>query len=211
MAKKKSSRKGKSSGGNIDALFKGATPSRGFRNLPTGTYEGFVKPGSAIMEPKSKGSQDYKASLVLVVSEDGDLQGREQTARYDLSTQVGVDIFTGDLEAMELGKPESLAEAAEMLADSDGISVEFWVSEPKDDYPPKVRISERLEGDADTSTYDDSDDDDADDADGSLSAEDIRAMSEEELTELAADNDLNPDDYETWEELADVLVNLLVE
>jgi len=195
----------KSSGGNIDSLFKTAVPSRGFRNLPTGTYDGFVKPGSAIIEPKSKGSSDYKASLVLIVSEEGDFENREQTARYDLSTEVGVSIFMGDLEAMELGKPSNLAEAAEMLSDSDDVPVEFWVSEPKDEFPPKVRINERLEeGEA-------SEVEEPEETEELLTAKEIKAMSEDELTTLAKDNDLDPDDFESWEDLAAELITLLVE
>ena len=211
MAKKTvkhSQRNSNKSSGGIDSLFKTAVPSRGFRNLPTGTYDGFVKPGSAIIEPKSKGSSDYKASLVLVVSEEGDLESREQTARYDLSTEVGVSIFMGDLEAMELGKPSNLAEAAEMLAESDGIPVQFWVSEPKDEFPPKVRINERLEGESAEASEDGEPEEPEEDP---LTAVEITNMEEPELATLAKDNDLNPDHYETWEDLAAELITLLVE
>lgn len=139
-SKKKSKKKNKS---QTDDLFSSGEPSSGFMNLPTGTYEGFVKPGSAVIEPKDSGG--HKASLTLVVTAPEEHEDKEQSMRCDLSTQVGVNIFLGQLETLGLDQPSSVKEAAESLEETDNKKVSFWVGPEQGEFPPKVRINELLE------------------------------------------------------------------
>lgn len=208
--KKRPMTRGRGSGtSEVDQMFRDGVPSTGFSNLPPGTYEGYVKPGTALIEVKDSGG--HRCQITLVVTSPEEFAGnketdpREQVARYDLTTQVGVDILLGELETMELGQPDTLEEAGKMLAESDNIPVEFWVGVPKDEFPPKVRINARLEEDLTDEKA----------AKGGESKEpeytkaEIKKMSDDELDDLAKEEGLDPDDYETYPELAKALIEEL--
>lgn len=258
MAKTRKRTKGSSSA-EIDRLFADGEPAEKFSNLPTGTYDGIIKPGSAVIEPKRDASHQYRASLSLVVTEPEEFKDRTQLARYDLSTQIGVNIFLAELATLDVGQPKNLKEAAEMMEETDNLPVRFWVSEPQDEFPPKVRINERLEGNGNdggsssggddnpfdigdrvTAAIDDEDypgevisivsndtvevkfdDGDVQDCDigdvedekagkaPEYTADEINDMDESDLTELAKENDMDPDDHDTWEDLAAALIDEL--
>lgn len=198
-AQRRSSRSNRG-GSDIDSMFANGEPAERFYNLPSGTYEGIIKAGSALIEEKPDQKGSYRASCVLVVTEDGEYEDKEQQARFDLSTQIGVNIFLGELDTLEIDKPDNLRDAGDALSEMDGLAVRFWVSEPKDEFPPKVRFNEKLEstngGRPETASVE-------------YTKKDIKAMSEDELTALAKENNLNPDDY-SWEELEEKLIEELV-
>jgi len=197
MARKsKKNKKGKS---KTDDFFANGEPSSGYNNLPEGTYEGVVKPGSAIIEPKESGG--HRASMTLVVTSPEEYEDREQIFRCDLSTQVGVNIFLGQLDLLGLDQPSTLKEAASALSETDDVPVRFWVGPQQDEFPPKVRINERL----DDSDDDDDNDDDGEDEEPEYTKKDIKKMSDEELDDLAKDNDMDPDEYDTYQELREAL------
>lgn len=180
---------------DTDALFAGGEPATGFSNLPEGTYEGYIKPESAIIEPKDGGR--HKASLVLVCTDD-EYENRTQTARYDLSTQIGVNIFLGDLDKLGFSQPTSVKEAAELLPETDNVPVRFWVGPQRDEYPPKVRINERLEEENGTSE-DVSLDDDA------YTKKDVMALTDDETEALADELEIDHTQYEEWSEVRKVI------
>lgn len=190
MAKK--SKKNRKSKSQTDDFFSNGEPSSGFNNLSEGTYEGFIKPGSAIIEPKESGG--HKASLILVVTAPEEHEDKEQAMRCDLSTQVGVNIFLGQLELLGLDQASSVKEAAEALGDTDDVPVRFWVGPQQDEYPPKVRINERLEDSDDGEEAEEPAEDD-------YTKKDIKKMTEEELDDLAKELKMDPDDYETYDKL----------
>ena len=182
-------------GSDADDLFANAEPSTGFNNLPEGTYEGYIKEGSAVIEPKDGGGR--KASMVLVVTSPEDHEDRTQTLRCDLSTQIGVNIFCGELEKLGLGKPDTFKEAAEILSETDNVPVRFWVGPQKDEFPPKVRINERLEDD-------DNDGEDVTENDTYTKA-DIKKMTDEELEALADELEIDHESYDEWDEVRDAI------
>ena len=182
-----------------DDFFHNGMPSSGFNNLPTGVYDGYIKPGSFIIEPKPKGG--HKASCTLVVpAEEGGQEDRTQAMRCDLSTQTGVDIFLGELKILGFDQAKCLKEASEMLPETDNVPVRFWVGVPKDENPPNVRFNERLEGagslespaeptpEASSGDY--------------YTREEILAMDETDICTFNKDEELklDPDKYGTWEE-----------
>lgn len=159
-SKKTSKKKNRKS--QTDDLFSSGKPSSGFMNLPSSTYEGFIKPGSAVIEPKDSGG--HKASLTLVVTAPEEFEGKEQTMRCDLSTQVGVDIFLGQLvNVLGFDQPSSAKETAEILEETDKMKVRFWVGPEQGEFPPKVRLNELLEDSDEDSDSDSSDEEGAPD------------------------------------------------
>jgi len=195
MAKKQSKRKKavRRQAADTDDFFRKGEPASGFNNLPEGTYEGYIKAGSAIIEPKDSGG--HRASCTLVVTSPQEHEEREQVKRNDLSTQVGVNIFLGELKTLGFDQPKNVKEAAEMLAETDNVPVRFWVSPPQDDYPPKVRFNERLEGNGGPSEAPSAEEE-------YYTREEILAMDEEKICALNKEEELglDPDDYDTWEE-----------
>jgi len=208
---KKALRKGSTS---TDKLFADGVPSR-FSNLPEGTYDGYIKPGSFIIEPKEDGS-GHRALCSLIVTSPEEFEGRTQVKRSDLSTQIGVNIFLGELETLEFDQPASLEEASELLAETDNIPVRFWVGPQNDEYPPKVRFNERLEGEGgrEDEAEDESEDeteDESEEEESEYTKKDIKKMDEEALTQLIEDEalDIDPDDYDTWPEVATACIEEL--
>lgn len=127
---------------SVDKMFANGEPQVGYQHLPKGRYEGFIVLGSWVIKEKDKGGNESQVRLKCTTE---GFVGREQIGRWDLTTQVGINIFQGNLIALGFEKPRSLKEAAEMVAETDNIPVKFYVGEQKDEFPPKVSILERLE------------------------------------------------------------------
>jgi hypothetical protein len=187
----------KSGGSQLDTFIRNGEPVRGFSNLPTGVYDGYIKAGSAVLEPKEGGGD--RVTMFLVVTAPDDYKDREQRKRDDLSTQFGYNLFLGDLTNMEFAAPTSREELGQILSETDNKAVRFWVGQSSGEFPPKVRINELLE-DQGGAPAEESD---------VWSAEDIAGLSEADKEALAKQNDINPDDF-TWEELDEKLVGLPV-
>jgi len=209
MAKKTKKRKRAAPAGraappsDLDDYLASGEPAAGFSNLPQGNYEGFVKPGSAVIEPKDSGGD--RAQLMLVVTSPEEHVDRQQMRFYDLTTQIGVNILLGELEAMELPQAKSKKELGSILQQTDNIPVRFWVGPEREDFPPKVRINERLEG-APASAGGD-----ADTGSDYYTKEEIMAASEKELEDIIKVEELAivPDDIDTWEEVAEQVCTAL--
>lgn len=197
---KKSKKSHKSSKSKDSKFFDGIDPLTGYNNLPSGTYEGYIKPGSAVIEDKDDGGQ--RAVITFVVTSPEEHEDREQVGRYDLTSDVGKGIFLGQLVVLGLDEPSTLKEAASALSETDDIPVRFWVGPEEGEFPPKVRINERLD---DSGDNDDGDGDNGEDEESEYTKKDIKKMSDEELDDLAKDNDMDPDEYETYQELREAL------
>jgi hypothetical protein len=197
-------------GGGLDDFLRNGEAVAGFNNLPTGVYDGHIKPGSALLEVKQGGGE--RVTMFLIV-DSGEFEGREQRKRDDLTSQFGVNLFLGDLKAMELGEPKTKREFAEALAETDGLKVKFWVSEPKDEFPPKVRINELLEGQEVSQTATEAIEAAA--ASYSLSKRDVVKLGKDEdkkgLQKIIDDEalDIDQDKYVTYEEVANLIIKEL--
>jgi hypothetical protein len=130
----------------LDDFIKNGKPVRGFSNLDSGTYDGYIKAGSALLDQKADGGDRCTMTLVTEVPDkDGNLVEKEQRKRDDLSTQFGYNLLLGDLANMDFPVPTTRAELGQMLSETDNLKIKFWVGKPQDEFPPKVRINELLE------------------------------------------------------------------
>lgn len=181
---------------NLNDLLATGEPQVGLSNLAEGTYEGLIKAGSAMMEPKGNGKDGNRVKYQLIVTAPEELAKRIQGVRHDLSTQVGVNIFLGEIAKMGFEQPHSEEEIGECLVAMDDLPVEFWVGPKKDDFPPKVRINSVLEAETDntdetveaaaTETVTPEAEPEGDE----ITTEEINAMELPELTALIKDNEL---------------------
>ena len=205
MAKKTARRSQESS---LDDFLRNGTPVRGFNNLPTGTYDGHIKAGSALLEEKENGGK--RVTMFLVV-DSGDFKDREQRKRDDLTSEFGVNLFLGDLEAMELAVPTTTREFADVLAETDNLKVKFWVGKPSDEYPPKVRINELLEGSSKSETKDES----PEPASDTPTKKEIRQLGKDEdeegLQKIIDDEalDIDQDTFDTYPEVSKKIIEEL--
>jgi len=204
MAKKtKKVKKTKKSNGS--KLFSGTKPISGFSNLPAGTYEGYIKPGSAVLEPKPDGG-GYRAKLVLVATSPDEYENREQRYSQDLTSEFGKGLFLGMLETLGFNAEiDTIEDAAEIMAQTDNIPVRFWVGEPRDEFPPRVSINDRLDDEDGEDTENEDEDADGTEEEEEYTKKDIKKMSDEELDELAEELDLDPDEYDTYKELREAI------
>jgi hypothetical protein len=196
-------RAGRQSGGSLDSLLKTGEPAEKFSNLPTGNYEGFVKPGSAKIETKPGSKTDKRAVMMLIVTSPEEFVDRQQRASFDLSTQIGVNIFLAELATLGLGQPDTEKAMADTLEETDKMPVSFWVSEPKDEFPPKVRFNDRLERGSDDGPEEDAPDE------PQYTEKEILDMSPRKLKKLAEELKLDPDNYDNDDKLTDAILDEL--
>lgn len=157
----------------LDDLLAAADPDA-MAWLDSGTYEGYIKPKSGRLELKGQG-QGYVAHMDFITV----INGEESTQHYfqDLSTQTGVNIFTGHLRVLGFEKPETKDEAADCLKEVDNLAIKFFVGKPRGEFPPNVRILDLIEGEPSS----EADSEDAEDQQGPYTKEEVNAMSDEEL------------------------------
>lgn len=198
-----------------EKFFAGIQPAERFSNLPPGTYEGFVKPGSAQIEEKPN-KTGKRAVMTLVVTSPQEFENRQQRFVCDLSTDIGKSIFLGELKTMGFGEPVSLREAADILADTDNLAVSFWVSEPKDENPPKVRINDILGTSAKPAEAGRGGRSESKGRKSRSEApapeytkDEIYDMKGKQLDKLAESLNLNPGDFKTDEDLQDACIDEL--
>lgn len=204
MAKKRSALRGQTRKDPTDEFFANGEPSEGFSHVPTGTYEGFIIEGSTRIRKKTSGKPG-KVAILLIEIDRGEHEGSKEIAKYDLTSQDGINIFLRNLKNMGLGQPKDTREAAACLEEAEGMRVLFWIGVPKDEFPPNVSINEKLsEGDVEN----------GDGGPDDLTADDVSAFldtddeGEAELRAIIKDFDLeiDPDDYATWKEVADLVI-----
>ena len=203
---------------DVDNLFANAEVQERRTNLPNGTYQGFVVPGSAKVEERTSraGNTAWLASMRLKVLS-GEYANREQSYFQNLGSDVGVNIFVTDLAAMGFAKPASLREAADCMAETDGLKVSFWVRNKDDGYAPDVRINDLLEDDdiepSDEAPEEIETNDSQDEP--QLTAKEVKALGkaddEEALQEIIDDYglDIDQDEYDTYAEVASVIIEQL--
>ena len=196
----------KSKTGTTDELLKTAEPIEGFKDLPRGEYEGHIKAGSAALV--SKGNDQHSAKILLVVDDGGEQDGESQRYRQDLSSEFGMGLFLGVMKTLELGKPKDKKEMAKLLAETDDLRVRFFVGNKNEEYGANVYINELLEGGKHKADKDEEPEEPESNGDEDWTAESIADLSEKEMTKLAEDEGLDPDDF-TWEELEAELVDIL--
>lgn len=182
----------------------------GYEDLPGGDYEGVIK--NAVLGLSK--NDNLMATYTLEVAE-GDFKGRTQYKRQMVETADNIAYAKGDLEAIGVDAPDDIADLGDTFEQEVvGLPILFTVSHNKEFV--NVYFRERLEGVEKAEPDTDSDDGDNGDDEG-LTADDVRSYLDEDdegesvFAELIRDNDLdiNPDEYATWSEVADLIIDQL--
>lgn len=189
--------------------WKSTEARQGYEDLPAGDYEGVIK--NAVLSLSK--NDNLMATYTLEVIE-GDFKGRTQYKRQMVETADNIAYAKGDLDAIGVDAPDNIADLGDTFEQEVvGLPILFSVSHNKEFV--NVYFRERLEGVEKVEPDADSDEGDGDDED--LTAEDVRAYLDEDdegegiFTEIIKDNDLDiePDDYATWSEVADLIIDQL--
>ena len=166
--------------------------------LPDGQYEGVIE--SALIEESRNGRLQVRWDLLVTSKE---CEGRQVRKYSGLETKDNMDWFKGDLETLGLKIPEESESIGDALEEAQGLAILFQVRS-RDEFT-NIDFIEPLEG---GNGGDDSGSDDAP-ADASYTKKEIKAMGEDKMAKLAKEQGLDPNDYDTWEELADEIIDEL--
>jgi hypothetical protein len=184
----------------------------GYEDLPDGSYEGVIK-NAVLGLTKDENNPKLMATYTLEVTE-GDFKGRTQYKRQMVETADNIAYAKGDLDAIDVDAPDNIADLGETFEQEVvGLAILFSVVHNKEFV--NVYFRERLEGAGKESKTEEETEDSEDE--GDLTADDVRGYLDEDdegesiLTEIIKDNDLDidPDDYATWSEVADLIIDQL--
>lgn len=192
---KKAAQGGKRRGGwNEDeqAAWQEAVPRVGGGNLPLGEH--IVLIDNIVIE-------EYDGVRTVVWDlriPEGEYAGRKGKKFSRLANKENMDWFKGEMDTLELQIPDDIDDLGDALDEGVGISVRIDVTEGKAEWKNRYNIyfRERLEGNGNG-------DEEEPDAGDEYTRKDIEAMDEKALTALAKELTLDPDEYETWDELAE--------
>ena len=183
----------------------------GYEDLPNGDYEGVIK-NAVLGLTKDENNPKLMATYTLEVTE-GDFAGRTQYKRQMVETADNIAYAKGDLDAIDVDAPDNIADLGETFEQEVvGLAILFSVVHNKEFV--NVYFRERLE---EVSKNSEPKDGSGNSGDDDLTADDVRSYLDEEdegesiLTEIIKDNDLDidPDDYATWSEVADLIIDQL--
>lgn len=191
--------------------WKSTEARQGYEDLPNGDYEGVIK--NAVLGLSK--NDNLMATYTLEVTEPEDFKGRTQYKRQMVETADNIAYAKGDLDAIDVDTPDNIADLGETFEQEVvGLPILFSVSHNKEFV--NVYFRERLEGVSkeDVSNGDTDNNDGDNDA---LTADDVRGYLDEDdegesiFKEIIKDNELkiDPDDYATWSEVADLIIDQL--
>jgi len=178
--------------------------------LPDGEYEGVIT--SAVVGLSKSESKRLQCVWVLEVTAPKDFEGRKQIKTAGLETEDNRAYFAGDLAILGVEPSEDSEDIPNDAGQTEGLPVAFKVR-TKQEFT-NVDFIGLLEGEAVEQPEPDNGTDDGDKGDG-LTAEDVTAMGEaddeEALQTLIDEYDLgiNQDDYATYAEVANLIIEAL--
>ena len=185
---------------------------QGSEPLPPGTgYTGIIgEPVIAVSKNDNLG-----VTFPLTVTGPAEFEGRHHHKWCNLETENGIGFFTGDLEKIDVEVPDDIADIGDALDEAEGVEIRFDVVQ-NDEFTNtyfRERVGEGSEEDGEEGEDEDNDsapeyskrqltklgkDADKDDEDA------IDALSR-----AAEDAGLDPDEYDTWAELAGAVIEEL--
>ena len=184
----------------------------GYEDLPNGDYEGVIK-NAVLGLTKDENNPKLMATYTIEVTE-GDFKGRTQYKRQMVETADNIAFAKGDLDVIDVDAPDNIADLGETFEQEVvGLAILFSIVHNKEFV--NVYFRERLEGAGKESKTKEEAEDSEDE--GDLTADDVRGYLDEEdegesiFTEIIKDNnlDIDPDDYATWSEVADLIIDQL--
>lgn len=193
----------------LKKVWKNTKAKEPYEDLPNGDFEGIIKNA---VQTLAKETNNLMAVYTLEVTAPEDFKGRLQYKRQMLETEDNVSYAKGDLKAINV-----VVDDIDELGDTFeqevvGLPILFSVVHNKEFV--NVYFRERLEGEKQESEPDK----DADNGDEeALTADDVRGYLDEDdegesiFAEIIKDNelDINPDEYATWSEVADLIIDQL--
>jgi len=187
--------------------WKTATPRTG-GGLPDGEYEGVIK--TAVIGISKSEAQRLQCVWTLEVTAPEGFEGRKQNKIAGLETEDNLCWFQGDLAVLGVDPPEDENDIAEAVGQTEGLPIAFKVRS-KDEFTNVdfIGLLEGVEGEQPEEPGN------AAEAEETLTAEDVTAMGEEDdengLQGIIDDYkiDINQDDYTTYPEVADLIIEAL--
>jgi hypothetical protein len=183
------------------------TDSRtGAARFPAGrNYEGIIQ--NVVIETNKKGNLQVHWTIAGTSDEllKGDGSSMLDHKWSNMTTEDNRAWLRGEMESLDLVWPDTPQALGDSLDDAVGAPILFDVVDSKTDEfdNHNIYFRERLEGGGDPAAPETEPDPDA------YTEAEIRNMTEDEICELARDNDLDPDNFE-WDELYTKMVELLV-
>lgn len=153
--------------------------------FPDDVYKGRIE--NAIIETSRNGRLQVRWDLL---STEGKLEGRQCRKYNGLETKDNMDWFKGDLSTLGLAIPDDITDLGEVLEAACGMVIRFQVR-TRDEYTNIDFIEPLEEEESEEETVEEAEEDE-------YTKEDIAKMSVDELDDLAADLDIDPDEYETY-------------
>jgi len=161
-------------------------------SLPVGEFVGKIQ--NAVIEENQSGTLQVVWDVEVI---EGKYKGRSQRKWSNLDSKDQMDWLKGDLQAIEVTPPDDINDLGDALGEAIGLEIRFEMRQGRDEYV-NMNFIERLEGSVAEATKDD---------DPGYTVEDIKAMSEDELTTLAKEYGLDPDEF-SWEDLEKELISI---
>lgn len=187
--------------------WKAAAPRSG-GGLPDGEYEGVIKTGVVGLSKSDSARLQVVWSLEATAPEE--FEGRKQTKIAGLETADNLCWFQGDLAVLGIDPPDDVDDIADAVGQTEGLPIAFRVR-TKQEFT-NVDFIGLLEGvetnQPESETPEESSEED-------LTADDITAMGEADDEEalqaviVEYEIDIIQDDYETYTEVADLVIEAL--
>jgi len=194
----------------LKKAWKAAAPRTG-GGLPDGEYEGVIRTATVGLS-KSDAKRLQCMWSIEATGPEG-FEGRKQIKIAGLETEDNLAWFKGDLAVLGVDAPDDVDEIPDVVGQTEGLPIAFRVR-TKQEFT-NVDFIGLLEG-VEVEQPDDDGKDKAEDGDGDeLTAEDVTAMGEEDDEDGlqgiidAYELDIYQDDYATYAEVADLIIEEL--
>ena len=189
----------------LKGAWKKAAPRTG-GGLPDGDYEGVIK--TTVVGISKSESQRLQCVWTIEATSEG-FEGRKQIKIAGLETEDNLCWFQGDLAVLGIDSPDSIDDLPDAVGQTEGLPIAFRVRTNKEF--TNVDFIGVLEG----GEVEPSDEATVDEDSDELTAEIVTAMGEEDDEDglqVVIDEyslDINQDDYATYPEVADLIIEQL--
>jgi hypothetical protein len=192
----------------IKKAWKSAAPRRG-GGLPDGDYEGIIRTATVGLS-KSDAKRLQCVWSIEATAPEG-FEGRKQIKIAGLETEDNLCWFQGDLAVLGIDPPDDVDDIPNVAGQTEGLPIAFRVR-TKQEFT-NVDFIGLLEG-VEAETPED-EDENAEEGEGELTAKMVKAMGKEDdenglqgiIDEYELD--IDQDDYDTYTEVADLIIEEL--
>lgn len=195
-------------------LYAKTAAKQGSEPIPPGTgYQGIIGSCTIGMSKNEKNPR-LQVTWPITITEPKEHEGKEHYDFSGLQSENNIAYFKGRLEKIDVAVPDDIADIADALDECEGLEVLFDVV--KNDEFTNTYFRSRV---ADAKDSKKSGKADKKEESAEYNKKELKALGKnaddeddsaiEELEEAAKANDLDPDDYDTWLELAEAIIEEL--